>query len=87
MLAKMPANDQDIERIAGEMSGRFDEAAAWIAHEIAEIADRMFDREAAAWWQYIASAIEQLQTAAVIPLHARPAATVPARSKPPVRVH
>jgi hypothetical protein len=59
MLVKMAANDEDVECIAWEMSARFDEAAAWIAHEMAEIADRRFDRHSAAWWHYIASIIEQ----------------------------
>jgi hypothetical protein len=89
MPVKMHVNDQDLDHIAQEMSGRFDEAAAWIAREMAEIADRMFDRNSAEWWQYIASAIEQRQSATVItiPLHRRQAATAPARSKPPVRGH
>ena len=59
MLVKMQADNRDIERIASEMSGRFDEAAAWIAHEMAEIADKLFDKHSAAWWQYIAGATLQ----------------------------
>lgn len=86
MPIKMHANDQDLEHIAREMAGRFDEAAAWVAHEMAEIADRMSDRNSAAWWQYIASTIEQRQSAAVIPipLHRRQTAIMPACSKAPV---
>ncbi len=89
MPVKMHANDQDLEHIAREMSGRFDEAAAWIAREMAEIADRMFDRNSAEWWQYIANAIDQRQSATIIPisLHKRQAGTAPARSKAPVQTH
>src|SRR5689334_13571561 len=65
MIAKMWVCEDDIERIALQMARRFDEAAAWIAYELAEIADGMHDEHSSERWHAVASAIEQLRTAAV----------------------
>lgn len=61
MLVGLSVSGQDLDRIARQMIGRFDEAAAWIAHELAEIADALSDMLSAEKWRDIAGAIEQLQ--------------------------
>ncbi len=61
MLGGLSVSGHDLDRIARQMIGHFDEAAAWIARELAEIADTMSDMSSAEKWRDIGDAIEQLQ--------------------------
>jgi hypothetical protein len=54
--------NNDIERIALEMTKRFGDGAARIARELAEIADVLTDLSSAEKWSNIARAIERLQS-------------------------
>jgi hypothetical protein len=62
LLARVADAPYDLERTALEMMSRFDEASAWIARELAEVADKLSDRLSAKRWRDIASAIEQIET-------------------------
>ena len=61
VLGRLNIGGNDLDCIAREMIKRFDEAAAWVARELAEIADRMIDWHSAKSWRHIARMIEQLQ--------------------------
>ena len=61
VLGGLSVNGHDLDCIAREMIERFDEAAAWVARELAEIADSIIDWRSATSWRHIASVIEQLQ--------------------------
>ena len=54
------ANGNAIEHIALGMFERFDEAAPWIAHELAEIEDARSDAVSAERWRGIAKVLERL---------------------------
>jgi hypothetical protein len=61
VLGGLSVDDHDLDHTAQQMIGRFDEAAAWIAHELAVIADALSDMPSAEKWRDITGAIEQLQ--------------------------
>jgi hypothetical protein len=50
----------DVERVALEMIKRFDDSAAHVARELAEIAAEMINLSSAEKWLNVAAAIERL---------------------------